>query len=100
MSFEEFLKLIEKEVYFSDNLNNDTHRYWKRNLGEWAWEQVLENYVLRDDIVRYKVFHSPKHSKETLFEFILRCSHNYKQWEIAVACLGKEIVEKRLKELK
>ena len=78
MDFEKFLKKHQAEA--------EWNKYYisTKKLGNWAWDYCIER--------------TPKANLDDLFGFLNNVP-TFGISEIALACLGKKEVEKRLKEL-
>jgi hypothetical protein len=93
-SFEEFLKKKSIDAIFG---HVDLNVVSTEDLGEWAWQKIkdgIEFFMSEYDFTPKSWvddFRQEKHNAEMDFNFEL--------FEIAVGCLGKKEIEKRLKGL-
>lgn len=87
MNFEEFLKEEKKR---NIRCGGTGEVILVEDLGEWAWTFVKKGAEL-NEITFYDFDKTIDFEPDT-------CWYSY--YEIAVACLGKKEIEKRLKELK
>jgi len=110
-SFEKFWKIVEDDCASYDNLDYYTFIRIEKSLGEWAWENgglsfakfLPKEFRIIDIAIRNaKAYRNPE--KQTDYRFLIHEIDFEKRFNAirfleAVACLGKETIKKRLKEL-
>jgi len=102
-TFEEFFKKIEDDIHNSDELYDETCRFIKRKLGEWAlnklipWLNIL--YVESPKRYRFDFNAIEEYLKDTAYQSDeIGLSEYLKEfWDIALVTIGKEEVKKILK---
>ena len=94
MSFEKLLKEKKQTGAFQILLKEEYITI--KDLGNWAWTYCMENFDFA-----YYTSNEPYDIGQ--FESDCYCDDNRDLWcplEIAIACLGKDEIERRLKNLK
>jgi len=105
VSFEKFLKKEGSWDFLKDNENPIKDKVFFNglikgrdrfieDLGEWAWQALVD-----DDVIDWFFDEEFEHDVGTFLEFADRGEFTLVYIGIAVACLGKKEVEKRLKTL-
>ena len=98
----QFINVCLEHSSLIDADNEDEHKNCElegnhivliQDLGNWAWEQFLEFKNIADKSLKEegKGFHP-------IYAIKFQISEEYKK--IAISCLGRKEIEKRLKELK
>ena len=86
-----FAELLEKKKYKAIGLSSpQKDMILLEDLGEWAWENFKQSNCFVPENIDSLDFNHEQNLKNCIIQFL----------EIAIACLGKTEIEKRLKELK
>jgi len=96
----EFKELLEKKhkVDWHSDLNEFRDCIAVSDLGEWAWENLKETEEIEEYLDQLPSNVNDKINFESITEFADKGDWINLYWEIAIFCLGKEEIEKRLKE--
>ena len=103
-SFEEFFKLLEEDIHNSDELYDETCRYIKRKLGEWAVSKIIPgcNILYAGSSKQYRfVFDAIKeYLDDVAFQDTRIGLAEYLKefWDIALATIGENGVKELLKK--
>ena len=96
----EFKELLEKKhkVDWHSDLNEFRDCIAVSDLGKWAWENLKETEEIEEYLDQLPSNVNDKINFESITEFADKGDWINLDWEIAIFCLGKEEIEKRLKE--
>ena len=104
MKFEEFLEQEKKlvESYHSaPSFHGKLSEYisFKRNIGNWAWDELLKHYWSARDGGLFDFFDC-EYDIDEMIENVKHHSNLCVELEQAVGCLGKDEIKRRLEKLK
>lgn len=104
MNFEEFLKEEERLIKSYEKAPSWHGRFaeykgFRKRLGNWAWDEYVKKVYPNEKkfFAIAKVFSESKEEAKEVKNFLRENSEHYK---IAIACLDKEEIRKRLGEMR